>query len=267
VIHVVRVVAVALLGAMAACFGSSAHAQIQPIMCLGEHNPTVECPRDERPPATGREAERNLARARAEQRLPTTRTFDLRNGRFTTISSPTFANGFCSLYIEGRGAALPNRYQHARMDEAACVREAANFARPGVQIPLSDPTLDVVSCDSYLPRPCFEARELLATLVSRAEADEAVRIPWAQRNRTEMIAKAQRISRIRPAFVQLLDPYGFGTVFAWCRSGIRWSSVITVTLSCAPNPPAHRSIFVAPQSTDVSASDICCYKKCMRFRR
>jgi hypothetical protein len=211
--RVMHVVAVALFGAMAACVPMTAQAQIQPIICLDQHNQSIECPRDARPPAAGREAERNLRRAQAEQRPSGTRVFDLRNGRFTTITPPTFNQGFCSIYIEDRGTGYPNRYHHARMNEAACAMEAADFGRPGVQIPLRGPNLDLVSCDSYLAGACFEARALFLSLIARAETDEAIRIPWARRNRADGIADARRIGRANPIFVELLDPYGVTTCF------------------------------------------------------
>jgi hypothetical protein len=171
------------------------------LTCLTESG--EPCPIDERPPVSGREAERNWRRLQREQRLPDgARAFDMRNGRFVVITRPSFHDvspGYCTVRIEDNFATRPFEFVHAEMSREECEREQRVFAQGGMQWPLNG--LRSIRCETQDAYWCFSALARFREAVARIERDSNARVAGFQRDRDYNIATARTLASASRPFV------------------------------------------------------------------
>lgn len=167
-----------------------------PIPCIDEHG--RPCPRDERPPISGRDAERNLQRVERAQRLPEgSRVFDLRNGHFVIISEPRFwgavpgGRGYCSVQIEDNVEFVRSHFVHAETSEAECRQEADQFAHGSMERPLAH--REFLNCEMSEGYWCFAALNQLRDYAARVDHDPSVRIAGPRRERDGKIEMLRSI--------------------------------------------------------------------------
>jgi len=171
------------------------------VTCITESG--APCSVDQRPPVSGREAERNLRRANRERELPDgARLFDMRNGRFVIVTAPQFSDigsGYCSNHVEDNSVFPRSWYVHAEMSSADCERAAQTFSEGGMTWSLGGQ--DSIRCEALDAAACFSAVRRLRQVVEEAERDDRVQIAGFARERQRNLVTARSLARMPRPFV------------------------------------------------------------------
>jgi hypothetical protein len=195
--------AVAIAVVIAAMALARADAYISPIICLNEREEAVDCPRDERPPAGGREARRALERVLRED-VSDEKVIDNRNGSFVVYSRPSVFSDQCTVRVRHYGTLLIDHYLHARMSEAQCHHQVEIFERRDTSAPFEN-IGGVVLCNSNHGLYCLQAGMRLRQLAEQLDSDETLTLRPGGRHAEWSAALFRRLAANARPYIEILE--------------------------------------------------------------